>query len=301
MLYINDKDIGNLDITYTEVSSWVKEAFLNKESSDLPHKISQTFNDGDNFINTMPAIIPAIDSAGVKVVSRYPNRKPSIKGEILLYSYSTGELKAILDATRITTLRTGAVASLAVETFAKENFESIAVIGLGQTGKMFLDIFSSNKKNLNKIYKLRKHNNAELEAKEILLKNGVDNNNIVYCDTDKELISNSDVIISAITVANNLLGKDSWYKKGVTVIPIHTRGFQNCDLFFDKVFADDKEHVSDFINFDKFKSFDEIENVLKGKVLGRESDEERILSYNIGIAIHDIYLGKMIFDKYAKK
>ena len=301
MLYINDKDISNLDITYPEVSSWVKDAFINKENSDLPHKISQTFNDGNNFINTMPAIIPSIDSAGVKIVSRYPNRKPSIKGELLLYSYSTGELQAVLDATKITTLRTGAVANLAVETFSKDNFESIAIIGLGQTGKMFLDIFSSNKKNINKTYKLRKHNNAELEAKEILLNNGVDNDNIVFCETDKELISNSDVIVSAITVANNLLGKDSWYKKGVTVIPIHTRGFQNCDLFFDKVFADDRDHVSDFINFNKFRSFDEIENVLKGKAIGRKNNDERILSYNIGIALHDIYLGKKIFDKYAKK
>jgi ornithine cyclodeaminase/alanine dehydrogenase-like protein (mu-crystallin family) len=166
---------------------------------------------------------------------------------------------------------------------------------------MFLDIFSSDKKNRNIVYKLRKHNNAEIEAKDILLNNGVTSNNIVYCETDEELINNSDVIVSAITVAKNILGEDSWYKKGVTVIPIHTRGFQNCDLFFDKVFADDRDHVSDFMNFDKFKSFNEIEDVLKEKVKGRENDEERILSYNIGIALHDIYLGKMIFDKYANK
>ena len=31
----------------------------------------------------------------------------------------------------------------------------------------------------------------------------------------------------------------------MTVIPVHTRGFQNCDLFFDKVFADDTDHVKD--------------------------------------------------------
>lgn len=300
MLYISDKDISSLDISFDEISSWVKSAFVNKSNSDLPHKISQTFNYGNNFINTMPAIIPSIDSYGVKVVSRYPDRKPSIKGELLLYSYSTGEFKAIIDATRITTLRTGAVANLAVETFAKKNFENIAVIGLGQTGLLFLDIFSSDIKNKNKIYKLRKHKGAELKAKEILINNGVKADDIVFCDTDEELIRDSDVIVSAITVANNLLGEDSWYKKGVTVIPIHTRGFQNCDLFFDKVFADDRAHVSNFGNFKKFKKFDEIENVIKGNAVGRENDEERILSYNIGIALHDIYLGKMIFDKYEK-
>ena len=76
---------------------------------------------------------------------------------------------------------------------------------------------------------------------------------------------------------------------------MHTRGFQNCDLFFDKVFADDTNHVKGFKYFDKFQSFAELSEVLTGQKNGRASDEERILSYNIGIALHDIYFASKIY------
>jgi ornithine cyclodeaminase/alanine dehydrogenase-like protein (mu-crystallin family) len=78
------------------------------------------------------------------------------------------------------------------------------------------------------------------------------------------------------------------------VIPVHTRGFQNCDLFFDKVFADDTGHVKSFQYFDRFKQFAEVSDVLCGASGGRENNEERILVYNIGLAIHDIYFAHKI-------
>ena len=38
------------------------------------------------------------------------------------------------------------------------------------------------------------------------------------------------------------IGTDEYFKEGCTVIPICTMGFQNCDLFFDRVFTDEIEH-----------------------------------------------------------
>ena len=73
------------------------------------------------------------------------------------------------------------------------------------------------------------------------------------------------------------------------MVPIHTRGFQNCDLFFDKVFADDYGHVKHFQYFDRFRSFGEVSGVVTNKITGRDNNTQRILVYNIGIAIHDIY------------
>lgn len=294
MKIISQECIESLDITDMQIMEWVNEALLQKSSSMLPHKISQSFNEGRNFYNTMPAIIPNIDAAGVKIVSRYPDRNPSIKGELLLYRYSDGECLSLLDATWITAKRTGAVAALAVQNFAKQDFESIAVMGLGQTGRCFLDMFMANPKNHVKTIKLLKYKDHAESVREILLNKGA--SCVEICQTNEELITNSDVIISAITVSETLIGKDSWYKEGCLVVPIHTRGFQNCDLFFDKVFADDKSHVEGFKHFNEFKQFAEMSDVLEGKASGRESNEERILSYNIGIALHDIYLARRIYD-----
>ena len=110
------------------------------------------------------------------------------------------------------------------------------------------------------------------------------------------MIGQSDVIVSCITEAQGLLCEDvSLYKKGCLVVPVHTRGFQNCDLCFDKVYADDTAHVCGFKYFNKFKQFGEIQDVISGNTKGRESDDERILSYNIGLGLHDVLYATKIY------
>jgi len=287
--------INSLNIKDSEIFEWVKRAFLSKTNSILPHKISITFDDRTKFYNTMPTVMPEISSAGVKIVSRYPERHPSIQGHILLYELQNGLPLAMLDATWITAKRTGAVAYLAMKTFVKNDYETIAVMGLGQTGQAFLDMLMIDNDNFFKHIKLLEHKGQAKKQKEYLLQQGF--KNITICSTYEEIIKDSDVVVSAITFTDKVIGKDEWFKEGVLVIPIHTRGFQNCDLFFDRVFADDTEHVEDFKYFDKFKYFSEFDKVLKGEDIGRSNDKERILSYNIGIALHDIYIARMVYNK----
>ena len=59
----------------------------------------------------MPVILPSINYGGVKLVTRYPKRNPSLDSEILLYDLKTGENVALMDGNWITTMRTGAVAA----------------------------------------------------------------------------------------------------------------------------------------------------------------------------------------------
>ncbi len=295
MRIITEDAIKKLHIDDKEILAWVRSAFLSKQESVLPHKISITFDEGAKFYNTMPALMPEISSAGVKIVSRYPERHPSIQGHILLYELQNGLPLAMLDATWITAKRTGAVAYLAMKTFAKNDYETIAVMGLGQTGQAFIDMLSIDQDNLTKNIKLLEHNGQAEKIKKIIEARGF--SNIKICYTHQELIEDSDVVVSAVTYAEGVFGKDEWFKKGALVIPIHTRGFQNCDLFFDKVFADDIEHVRDFKYFDRFKEFVEMDQVLRGEHGGRTTNDERILSYNIGIALHDIYIARMIYNK----
>ena len=97
-------------------------------------------------------------------------------------------------------------------------------------------------------------------------------------DTIDELVDNCDVLVSCVTSANGLFVPDeSVLKPGFLLVPVHTRGFQNCDLTFDKIFGDDRGHVCGFKYFNQFKSFHEFSEVLLGQVPGRESDDERII------------------------
>ncbi len=117
-----------------------------------------------------------------------------------------------------------------------------------------------------------------------------------FVESAYDAVKGSDVVISGVTYAPVDFCTDDAYDKGVLVVPIHTLGFTNCDFFFDKVYADDYGHVCHFKNFDKFKYFAEVTDVLNGSAVGRENDDERILAYNIGLSIHDINFATHIYE-----
>ena len=115
-------------------------------------------------------------------------------------------------------------------------------------------------------------------------------------DNIKDTVVDSDVVISCITYTANDLTEPEWFKKGALLVPVHTRGFMNCDEVFDRVIVDDYNHVCGFKNYDKFKNCHELAEVLHDKKLGRNNDSERIIAYNIGISLMDIYFAKKIYD-----
>lgn len=74
---IDAETIEHLNIDVSLCNDWIKESFLLKESSILPAKIPIRLNES-MFITTMPCAIPSIGIGGVKIVSWYPNRIPSV-------------------------------------------------------------------------------------------------------------------------------------------------------------------------------------------------------------------------------
>ncbi|VHW21095.1 ornithine cyclodeaminase [Clostridioides difficile] len=49
-------------------------------------------------------------------------------------------------------------------------------------------------------------------------------------------------------------------------------------------------------NIDRYKYSCEFYNVLSKQAKGRENDDERIISYNIGLSIHDILFANKIYE-----
>ena len=194
-------------------------------------------------------------------------------------------------------MRTGAVATLAAQTFRKTNCEYYGMLGLGNTARATLLCILETEPNIKHLVKLLKYKNQT----DLFIERFINYDNVEFSvsDTIEELVSSSDVIISCITEADHLIcPNDQMFQKGCLVIPVHTRGFQNCDLSFDKVFADDVGHVSHFKNFEKFKKFAEVYDVVNGYKPGRENDGERIIAYNIGISIHDINFASHIYQMF---
>lgn len=296
MLILSHSEIMALNVEPVQCYEWVNEMIKNKNETILPAKLSLKPRE-DIFYNVMPSLLPQFNIGGVKVVTRYPDRIPSLDSQILLYDYESGHLKALLDGNFITTIRTGAVAAHSIKLFAKSDFEVIGLIGLGNQARATLKVLLSLFPEKQIVLKLFKYKDQHILFMEYIKSLGItDKISFVICDSYEETVRGSDVIISSVTYFEKDICSDDCFDEGCLVVPIHTRGFMNCDLFFDKVFADDTDHVKGFKYFDQFKKFAEVTDVLNGVSPGRENDSERILAYNIGLSIHDIYFSYKIYE-----
>ena len=98
----------------------------------------------------------------VWVVTRYPERKPSLDSKILLFNADSGEFLALMDGNWITAMRTGAVAAHSVLHLAKSSWNIVSMIGLGNVARSSLLVLSSMAGKAMTVRLLRYTDQAEL-------------------------------------------------------------------------------------------------------------------------------------------
>ena len=308
MKIISEQLIRSLGITPKECVAWIYESFNMKQDAQLPAKISVHPTDFD-FFTSMPCLLPVSSKRrggeieqyfGIKEVHRLEGAVPSLGSDMLLYNAKNGELLALVDCDWITTMRTGAVAAVSAKALRKDGANTYGIVGLGNTGRAtLLCVLEAEPEKHFKVKLLRYKDQAEL-----FIERFKDYKNVVFeiVDDINEIARTADVFISCITSANGLLVEDEkTFQPGVTVIPVHMRGLQNCDTTFDRVFGDDTDHVKGFKYFPQYKDYNEIGEVLAGRDPGRKSQEQRIIDYNYGLALHDVVFASKIYELVAAK
>lgn len=300
MKIISHQFIRSLNISHRECVDWIYESFSQKHEAQLPTKISVHPVDQD-FFTSMPCLLRSKEGSrhryfGVKEVHRIEGAIPSLGSDMMLYDANTGKLLALIDCDWITTMRTGAVAAVSAAALRKREGYKYGFIGLGNTARATLLCVLNSEPNVSFHVKLLRYK----DQTDLFLDRFKDYHNVQFSvvNSMEELLNDVDVLISCITSACGLLVEDEKkFKPGITIIPVHMRGFQNCDTTFDRVFGDDVEHIKGFQYFSQFKDFNEIGEVLSGHDPGRITDEQRIIDYNYGLALHDVVFASKIYEK----
>lgn len=303
MKIISQQEIKSLGISAKECCDWIRESFSIKHDAQLPAKISCHPN-GFDFFTSMPCLLPEDAEGnrffGVKEVHRIKGAVPSLGSDMMLYDAKTGELVALLDTDWITTMRTGAVAAVSAHALRKDGAHKYGFVGLGNTARATMLCILEDEPDMQfDVQLLRYKDQAEL-----FIERFKDYTNVTFTIVDDivEMAKSVDVFISCITDANGLLIEDEkTFQPGVTVIPVHMRGLQICDTTFDRVFGDDTDHVKGFKYFPQYKDYNEIGEVLAGRDPGRKSQEQRIIDYNYGLALHDVVYASKIYKLMKDK
>lgn len=303
MKIITFEQIKSLGISSEDCYAWVDEVLRSRDKYKMPTKTKIALERSD-YYNVMPCATPIEDGfIGLKVVSRNTLRheqgRLSLDAQIFLYNQADCELCAVMDGNYITTLRTAAIAVHSCLNFA-ENYKTIAMVGLGNIGTSIGEILFKKLPQDNfkiKLFKYKDHAERFIER----FQAKYPHLSFEICDDYETLMKDSDVVFSSVTFMQDDFCNENIYKPGCTVIPVHMRGFMGCDLTFDHVIASDMERIKEFAYYDKFKKLSYKNDILSGKTPVRENPSDRVIVYDLGLSITDLYFAGKFYNLLQDK
>jgi len=293
MWYYPDPSPG-LDIR--EVNAAVEEAFAEHARGhvQMPPKVYITFDTGD--FRTMPAYIPSLGCAGVKIVNVHPDNPrrhiPTVMALLVILDPSTGMPVAILNATGLTDLRTGASGAVAAKYLSPSRGVTLGLVGSGRQAVAQLDAIA-----------------AELDITGIRVWSRNEKHAALFCARYPEMDCRTatleqacacDIIVTT-TPAREPIIRSAWVAEGthINAIGADAPGKQELDpelLLRGRVFVDDPVQAvhSGEINVPIGRGLfspDQIAGTIGEVVLGRkkrESDREITIFDSTGLAIQDL-------------
>ncbi len=161
---------------------------------------------------------------GVKSVTVFPDNmsrsgKPGVAGTYLLNTTETGELLAVMDATRLTLWRTAAAGALAARYLARPDAATLVMIGAGALAPFLIRAHASVRPIREVLIWNRTLNTAEAIAQSLStgLRNVVGDAVVVRAVADREAACRRGDIVATATMSPVPLVHGAWLKAGTHV------------------------------------------------------------------------------------
>jgi alanine dehydrogenase len=315
--WLNGLDIDRLNITDQEILDAVEAGLLAQGRGETVieprvHLIPDPAFNGH--FNVLRGYIAPLKLAGVKIVGDYVNNwrrgLPSEMALLNLFDPKTGMPRAIVDATAITEMRTGAMTALGAKHLARRDSKVLGHIGARGTAYW-------NVRLLDRLYsfdEIRVHS-ARAESREAFAAELSDDlgKPVHAVASWRECVEGADVVVEATRLAApEPLLKTEWIKPSAFVVPYGTMSAVELSLtdIMDKIVVDDwgqcrqgpfgalRRHVETG-RLSEATLHAELGEIVAGKKPGRESGSETILFWHRGLSLSDIALGHAILAKAA--
>jgi alanine dehydrogenase len=286
----------------SEALDAVRTAFIEHSRGEwvMPSKVYVQALDGD--FRAMPAA--GADYAVLKWVTSFPGNParglPTVSGVVLLSDASTGQLRALLDAGAVTSLRTGAAAVLAAETLARGDAGAAAVIGSGVNGRAVARTFVERGRPV-LLWDVRPEQAVTLAEE---LGRGAS------LATDRDEALGADIVVTVTPGAEivfepgslrpgqhaSLMGADGPGKAEIAVEEL-LRARVVCDEW------DQASHSGDIARavlegLLKQDDVAELGRVLLGEEEGRHDDEEITVFDSTGLAVQDLAVTLAVYERW---
>lgn len=250
--------------------------------------------------------------AGVKVVSdfvyNYEQGLPSEMAVLNLFDPANGMPRAILDASHITDMRTGAVTAIGAKYLARKGSKVLGHIGARGTAYW-------NVRLLDRLFdfdEIRVHSRRKESQDAFAARLEADLGKPVHAMNDwQSTIEGADIVVEASRLLEPTpLLRTEWIKPGALVMPYGTISALELSLtdIMSKLVVDDWGQVGAgsfgalraHVNAGKLTRetlYAEMGEIVAGLKPGRETEDERILFWHRGLSLSDIALGHAMLQK----
>jgi alanine dehydrogenase len=315
LTYLNGPDIEGLALTDQEILDAV-EAGLRAQGLGQTVIEPRVHLEPDpafrGHFNVLRGYVAPMNLAGVKIVGdyidNYQHGLPSEMALLNLFDPRTGMPVAILDASGITDMRTGAVTAIGAKHLARK--ESRVLGHIGARGTAYWNVRLLDR--LFQFAEIRVHSRRKESRDGFAARLSKDLGKPVVATEDwRSCVEGADIVVEASRLEKPTpLLKTEWIMPGALVMPYGTMSAVELSLtdIMSKIVVDDwgqcrtgklgalRAHI-EAGKLTETTLHGELAEIVVGRKAGREREDETILFWHRGLSLSDIALGHAMLEK----
>jgi ornithine cyclodeaminase len=318
LYYLNHADVEALAMSDEEILAAVETGLLAQgrgETTIEPRVHLVPEKDYPGHFNVLRGYIRPLALAGVKVVGdfyrNYERGLPSELALLHLLDPRTGAPVAVIDASDITDMRTGAMTAIGAKHLARRGAKILGHIGARGTSYWNVRLLDA----IFHFEEIRVHSRRPESREAFATRLRRDLGKPVTVAQDWEsCVRGADIVVEASRLEKpEPLLRTLWIAEGACVIPYGTMSALELSLtdIADKIVVDDwgqaragpfgalRAHV-DSGRLSERNLHAELGEIVAGRRAGRESDAEINLFWHRGLSLSDIALGAAMLEKARK-
>ena len=316
--YLSGHDVAALGLSNDEILTAIETSLRAQGDGNTVIEPRMHLVPDESFgghFNVLRGYIAPGNTAGIKIVGDYhDNYKqglPSEFGLLNLFDGKTGQPRAVVDATGITEMRTGAVTAIGAKYLAPAKPRVLGHIGARGTAYWNVRLLD----HLFDFEEIRVHSRRVESRASFAARLEADlGKPIVVTEDWQSCLEGADILVEAARLTQpEPLFKTEWIKPGALVVPYGTMSTVEDDIteVMDKIVVDDwgqclvgpygclRRHV-DSGRVTRATIHGELGEICAAKISARESDDETCLFWHRGLSTSDIALGCALLDKAEK-
>ncbi|MFC9603497.1 ornithine cyclodeaminase family protein [Streptomyces niveus] len=299
---LSTSDLAGIDISLADVVDTVEGAYrtLHSGRSDNPRKLTVKPPDGHSVSYAMLGRDGTREVVAIKTSYKHGLDKSRDEQHyytsLTIYDDITGLPVAMMDCSRIGSLRTPAVSALIARECARPGARSALVIGTGTQGRLALPFLLTTLPGLERLMVFGTHSDG-IAAVRAELRAHFPDREVEFVTDVRAAAHDADIVVATAGAHTPAAVESDWLEPGALSILVG-HGLAPSTLHrADRVIATSEAQMNvtgtDMADDEgELPAVDtEFPPVLAGLTAGRHHAEERIFAYNSGLVVTDIALG----------